>query len=114
MASSEPASSGSFFDQQSFQPLFEDIRAHRVGDTVRVAIAAKTSSGKNIVSSRSQDNKARMSAVAPLGIASMQGKNALSSAEKAAANAANNFTGTMTATVTEVLTNGNLRVRGEE
>lgn len=109
-----PARNGTIFNEQSYQPMFEDVRARRVGDTLIITIAEKTSAGKNIASSTSKDNSVHLNAVVPLGIGSIGGKSALNNAEKAAANAANNFTGTVTATVTEVLASGNLRVRGEK
>lgn len=108
------ARSGTIYADASYRPLFEDRRARLVGDTLVIAIAEKTSAGKNVANSSSKDSKTDLKippGIVPLDI---EGSNAMSNNEKAAANAANNFTGTVTATVTEVLPNGNLKVRGEK
>ncbi|MEO0318332.1 MAG: hypothetical protein RL404_2009 [Pseudomonadota bacterium] len=109
-----PALNGAIYAADNFRPMFEDRRARLVGDSLIINIAEKTSAGKNVASSSSKDGKADILHGANFVNLDIEATNALSNADKAAANAANNFTGTVTATVVEVLTNGNLRVRGEK
>ncbi len=108
------ARNGAIYDAGNFRPMFEDRRARLVGDTLIVAIAEKTSAGKNVASSASKEGKVDVRVPHAIATLDLEGSLGTSYADKAAANAANNFTGTVTVTVTEVLPNGNLRVRGEK
>ena len=111
---SSMARNGAIYDAGNFRPMFEDRRARLVGDTLIVAIAEKTSAGKNVANSASKDGKVDVRVPHAIASLDLEGSLGTSYADKAAANAANNFTGTVTVTVTEVLPNGNLRVRGEK
>lgn len=113
-AAMTPAMNGAIYAADNFRPMFEDRRARLIGDTLIISIAEKTSAGKNVASSSSKDSKTDVMHGAVFGGLDLESSNALSNADKAAANAANNFTGTVTATVVEVLPNGNLKVRGEK
>ncbi len=108
------ARNGAIYDAGNFRPMFEDRRARLVGDTLIIAIAEKTSAGKNVASSASKDGKVDVKVPSAITALDLEGAVGTSYGDKAAANAANNFTGTVTVTVTEVLPNGNLRVRGEK
>ena len=106
---------------EMFRPLFEDRRARRIGDTLTVSIAEKTSASKKTKTS------AERSAEGGLSIATVQGVPGKSaqgaeleasgdvSFEGGGESAANNdFSGRITVTVIEVLANGNLVVSGEK
>ena len=114
LATSSQARNGTIYDAGNFRPMFEDRRARLVGDTLIIAIAEKTSAGKNVGSSASKDGKVDVKVPHPIARLDLEGSLGTSYADKAAANAANNFTGTVAVTVTDVLPNGFLRVRGEK
>ena len=102
-------------------PLFEDRRAHNVGDTLIVAINEKTNASKKSNSSASRAGSNAYSAPTISGLPGKSFQNSTLAASSAntfdgKGEAANNndFTGTITVTVIEVLANGNLLVSGEK
>lgn len=105
----------------SYRPLFEDVRARAVGDTLTVLISEKTAANKKGASNvdRSATVAAEVGALTKVPGKSLVGLNASGSSSNAfdasgGASAANDFTGALTVTVTEVLPNGNLLVSGEK
>ena len=105
----------------NYQPLFEDRRARRVGDTLTINIVENTSADKksNTTTKRSSDNN-----IAVPTVTGLPGKTFLGATLGATTDmkfsgdgqtASNNvFTGTITVTVIDVYPNGNLLVSGEK
>lgn len=113
---------GAIYQPQQGVSLFDDRRAHEVGDIITVNLVEKTQI------TRSQDNKqnrtgnATMSFPSPtvLGYTNVLGPTSI--APNSSSNTENKtqltnnskFNGAMTVTVTKVLPNGNLEVAGEK
>ncbi|MDE3012434.1 MAG: flagellar basal body L-ring protein FlgH [Pseudomonadota bacterium] len=105
----------------AYRPLFEDRRAQQVGDTLIVSISENTSASKKSSTDASRDSSSSLS-ISPfsklpslgLGGASLTGTQSSKFAGAGDAAATNAFTGTITVTVVDVLSNGNLVVRGEK
>ena len=105
----------------AYRPLFEDRRAQQVGDTLIVVINENTTASKKS-STDATKNTASALSISPfaklpslgLGGASLNATNGTTFAGAGDAAATNAFTGTITVTVVDVLTNGNLVVKGEK
>lgn len=119
--------SGSIFQdgsrtQVAYRPLFEDIRARYVGDTIVININEKVSATNSKNSSADKSGSVELTTPGVKGllgqninpIASAKGSSSDKFEGKGATSAQNSFTGTITATVIEVLPNGNLIVAGEK
>jgi len=105
----------------NYQPLFEDRRARRVGDTLTINIVENTSADKksNTTTNRSSDNNVSVPTVAGLPGKTFQGATLGATTDMKFSGdgetASNNvFTGTITVTVIDVYPNGNLLVSGEK
>ena len=117
------APNGAIFQgTSSYRPLFEDVRARHVGDTLVVQIVEKNVAGKKSTSSMSRKAEATatvdssMSIIPFKSVAGLSGAGASSNAFDGggAAAASNDFTGSLAVTVIEELPNGNLLVSGEK
>lgn len=106
--------------QAGYRPLFEDRRPRMVGDVITIALNEQVSASKN---SQSNANRNGSSSFAPEGVPDgledlvnygfeVSGDNEFQAGGGSQAN--NTFTGTITVTVVDVLSNGNLQVRGEK
>lgn len=104
-----------------FRGMFEDRRAHMVGDTITIVITENTAASKQ--TSGSVDRSGSKTTSVPTfagmnpGVLSLLGVSASDANKfdsKGANGATNNFTATITVTVVEVLSNGNLVVSGEK
>ena len=117
----QPPAGGAIYSAATYQPLFEDHRARRVGDTLTIVINEKLNASKT--ASTNADRKGSTA----FNVADVQfgGKPILKGGSITAGSdlkfggsgdsGANNvFTGTITVTVIEVLSNGNLVVSGEK
>jgi flagellar L-ring protein FlgH len=124
MPKAAQADNGSIFQADvNDHPLFEDVRPHRVGDTLTVTLVESTSATQaNAVDAT---HKGSLSANTPSAINNVNSKNMLTgiglSADSATslANASdssgsNTLSGSITVTVTQVLPNGNLMVSGQK
>lgn len=112
---------GAIFQQATYRPLYEDVKARMVGDVLTITIAEKTSAAKAAAASNSKTGAAAFAAPTIFGVRSTTtAQAALSSStstkfdEKGAETASNSFTGTIAVTVIDVLPNGNLLVSGEK
>jgi len=117
-----PPPNGAIFQASyNYQPLFEDRRARRVGDTLTINIVENTSADKksNTTTNRSSDNNVAVPVVSGLPGKTFQGATLGATTDMKFAGdgetASNNvFTGIITVTVIEVYPNGNLLVSGEK
>lgn len=119
------ANNGAIFQATQGQGLFEDDKARRVGDLVRVQLAEKTNAKKSAVTSTSKETELEMN-VGSLNLAgqpvienglslfgaSADGTRAFDGAGDSSQS--NQLSGEITVTVAEVLPNGNLVVQGEK
>jgi len=113
---------GIFTSAQAYRPLFEDVRARAVGDTLVVVLEERINSTQTNNTSTQRTNNSQFgvngaSKVPFGGLLRGLGVDMGSDSKfqgQGATGASNALTGTITVTVTEVLANGNLRVSGEK
>lgn len=117
---------GAIFQPTLGSSLFEDHKAHRVGDLVTVVLSEKTDAKKSSATSTAKDSSAEMD----FGNVTIAGKTLLPDAQaqllglknknkrafdgSGNSSQSNQFTGEITVTVAEVLPNGNLIIQGEK
>lgn len=121
VATIPPSANGAIFQTASYQPLFEDRRARRVGDTLTININEKLNASKSAATTATRTGSTTFSVPEVKGIpgksfqgASLKANSANDFEGKGDSDANNLFTGTITVTVIEVLPNGNLIVSGEK
>lgn len=116
-----PRANGSIYQpRQGFQPLFEDRRPRMVGDILTIVLNEQVSASKNAASNANRNGSASLTPITvPEKLdklvewaTELEGENTFSGGGGSRAN--NAFSGTITVSVLEVMTNGNLRVRGEK
>jgi flagellar L-ring protein precursor FlgH len=121
---------GAIFHDSTSMSLFEDVRAKRVGDILTVILAEKTDAKKEATTSTAKDTNVDMgnptilggalnfNAPRPLPKRDMTLETNVTTAQKFSgqgdSSQSNSLTGNVTVTVVEVLSNGNLVVRGEK
>lgn len=102
--------------------LFSDIRAHKVGDIITVVLTESTQASK---SANNKINKTSSLSMEPIfglgGNATLKGspldltyKDNMSTQKASAADQGNSLSGSISANVLQVLSNGNLVIRGEK
>ncbi len=114
-----PASGGAIYQPDTAQPLFEDIKAHRVGDILTIVLQERTNAEKK---ADTAIDKSSDSSINFNGTFNNQGvpltKLGMGSGHKFGAQAdskqSNRLEGRVTVTVARVLPNGNLVVQGEK
>lgn len=108
---------GSIFNVGTYKPIFEGIKAKRVGDILTVVIADNTSTS-NALNDKNSKTGAADSTSQNLNGDNVQPTWAISNANSAELNnsgtSSSVFTGSISVTVTEVLSNGFLVVAGEK
>ncbi|QNK02590.1 flagellar basal body L-ring protein FlgH [Dyella telluris] len=117
-----PPTDGSIYHAEQGMELFNDARAHRVGDILTITLVESTQASKKASTSTSKKDQSTISSPTILGHAlKVGGKTADSSlnADRAFDGAgdssqSNQLTGSITVTVAQRLSNGNLLVRGEK
>ena len=121
VATIPPTANGAIFQQASYQPLFEDRRARRIGDTLTVQINEKLYASKKSATTATRAGASSLAIPEIKGWPGVSLKGATVKGEsnnefegKGASGSDNTFTGTITLTVIEVLPNGNLVVSGEK
>ena len=115
------ATPGAIFPGDAYRPLFENVRARAVGDSLTIQIQENTTARQSSKMSVNREGKvdATIGALpfapsATLGRAKVGASSSNDASAAGESGSDNVFTGTITATVAEVLPNGNLLVVGEK
>jgi flagellar L-ring protein precursor FlgH len=109
---------GTIYNAGTELTLFEDVKAHRVGDILTVTLMEATSGSKSSDAKATQSSS--MSIDPPIigGVTktniSLDAGAANKFAGESGSSQSNSLTGSITVTVTDVLPGGNLRVKGEK
>ena len=123
LVSTPPANGAIFQTGVNQHPLFEDVRARNVGDTITISIVENSSAteknGNDANHASSVSSNFPSVTVPASGRHILDGPNATAWAANKLANTgdssgSNFLTGSITATVIQVLPNGNLMVSGEK
>jgi flagellar L-ring protein precursor FlgH len=114
---------GAIFQPVNGMALFEDIKAHRVGDILTVQLVEKTNASKQAATTTKKEQDIELGATTLLGgPVSYNGVDPLSASVSAnrdftgdgTSSQSNTLTGNITVTIAQVLPNGNMIVRGEK
>ncbi|MHA6205489.1 flagellar basal body L-ring protein FlgH [Dyella soli] len=113
---------GSIYHAEQGMELFNDARAHRVGDILTIALVESTQASKKASTNTSKKDKANIAAPTLLGQSvTLNGKpvDISTSGDRSFGGSgdssqSNQLTGSITVTVAQRLSNGNLLVRGEK
>ena len=116
------AATGSLFDLNEAQDLYNDIKPRAVGDIITVLLDEDTQAQKNASNDTSKSNNLNLQPISLGGEALQINGNSLSysltndnqTSGTITANQSNSISGSITVEVIEVLTNGNLIIRGEK
>lgn len=119
-----PISDGAIYKAGYSVSLFEDTKAHRVGDIITIILQEKTNASKSANTTTAKDSEVNIAAPTIFGRGvGFRGDDAILSASLDAerdfsgtgdSSQSNSLTGRISVTVAEVLRNGNLVVRGEK
>ncbi len=119
----QAAANGAIYQANDNMRLFEDYKAHRVGDIITIRLVEQTDASKDAKTSTVKDNNVDLQAptVSGGGI-TVGGKDVFSANATASrdfkgegsSTQSNSLSGNITVTVAKVLSNGNLVVRGEK
>ncbi|WP_430391058.1 flagellar basal body L-ring protein FlgH [Dyella sp. 20L07] len=117
-----PPTDGSIYHAEQGMELFNDARAHRVGDILTISLVESTQASKKATTSTSKKDSSTISAPSILGHTlkvggqtadtSLNGNRAFDGSGDSSQS--NQLTGSITVTVAQRLSNGNLLVRGEK
>lgn len=119
----EPATPGAIFQNGVDVRLFEDLRAHRVGDILTVRLQESTSASKSSSTETAKSGNATVASPNILGqVVTREGNEVLSAAlssdsafaGEGSSAQSNSLNGDITVTVVQRLANGNLLIRGEK
>lgn len=118
-----PIDTGAIYKSGYGIKLFEDNKANKIGDILTVVLAEKTNASKQAHTKTTKDSDVKIDAPLVLGKGITRNGVALLQTDLAAAREfkgegdstqSNSLTGTISVTVAEVLSNGNLVIRGEK
>lgn len=117
-----PPNNGGIYQVSTGLELFEDKRAHRVGDVITIVLTESTTSSKKADTAIKKDDSVNIDAGLVLGsqprIGGVNMQTAVNPkrdfAGASSADQSNKLTGTITVMVSDVLPNGLLEVRGEK
>ncbi len=118
-----PASNGAIYQAGYNINLFEDTKAHRVGDIITVKLVEETAAQKAASTSTAKDQSVSLGAPTLFGAPVQHNGNDILSASVSAgrefsgdgsSKQSNSLSGSITVFVAQVLPNGNLVVRGEK
>ena len=118
-----PVSDGSIYKAGFGVSLFEDTKAHRVGDIITIILQEKTNASKKASTTTAKEAAVDISAPTVFGRAVTRGGKDILSASLDAqrdftgegdSTQSNSLTGQISVTIAEVYSNGNLLVRGEK
>jgi flagellar L-ring protein precursor FlgH len=118
-----PISNGSIYKAGFNVSLFEDSKAHRIGDIITIILQEKTNASKTASTTTAKDSEIALEAPTVFGRpVSIKGDAVLSASIDAQrdftgegdSTQSNSLTGKISVTVADVLPNGNLIVRGEK
>jgi flagellar L-ring protein precursor FlgH len=117
-----PPTDGSIYHAEQGMELFNDARAHRVGDILTISLVESTQASKKASTSTSKKDTSTFAAPTILGHTlkvagqtadtSLSGDRAFDGAGDSSQS--NQLSGSITVTVAQRLSNGNLLVRGEK
>jgi flagellar L-ring protein FlgH len=111
------------YQSQGAMTLFNDLKAHRVGDMLTVRLAERTQASKSNSTDTSKESSLSTGLPTLLGggvtrngepILSNEFETKQDFAGKGSSSQSNQLTGSLTVTVTAIHPNGNLQVRGEK
>ncbi len=119
---SAPPTDGSIYHSEQGMELFNDARAHRVGDILTIALVESTQASKKASTSTSKKDASTISAPSILGqtlrVAGQTADTTLNANRafdgSGDSSQSNQLTGSITVTVAQRLSNGNLLIRGEK
>ncbi len=118
-----PVSDGAIYKAGFSLALFEDTKAHRVGDIITVILQEKTNASKKASTNTAKDAAVTIAAPTLFGRGVSYGGDAVLSATIDAerdfqgegdSTQSNSLSGEITVTVAEVYVNGNMLIRGEK
>lgn len=117
-----PVNDGAIYKSGFGMNLFEDTKAHRVGDVITVILNESTNASKSASTSTSKDSDVDLAVPTVFGRSMTVQGNPLSASVDASrsfegegdSTQSNSLSGLITVTVAEVFPNGNLLVRGEK
>jgi flagellar L-ring protein precursor FlgH len=118
-----PVKDGSIYKAGYNITLFEDPRAHRVGDILTIILQERTNASKSASTTTAKDSQISMAAPTVFGQGVIHKGKPILSAEVDAerdftgegdSTQSNSLTGHISVTIAEVLPNGNMLVRGEK
>ncbi|TKB58220.1 flagellar basal body L-ring protein FlgH [Ferrimonas aestuarii] len=113
---------GSIFQDSYSNELYSDIKAHRVGDVITVQLIESTKAKKSATNEITKDNSMELSPISAGGqpvtidgrTIDLSYNEALDMSKEADADQSNSLNGSISVNVLQVLTNGNLVIRGEK
>ena len=114
---------GAIYQAVNSVALFDDVKAHNIGDTLTIRLSESTQASKSASTGATKDTTIDTGIPTLLGTnLSIAGKNVLNNSVsskddfqgKGSSSQSNSLSGNITVTVADVLPNGNLLVRGEK
>ncbi|GAA4890556.1 flagellar basal body L-ring protein FlgH [Ferrimonas pelagia] len=119
---SQVVTTGSIYQDAYTNELYSDIKAHRVGDVITVMLAEQTRAQKSASNQISKDNSMQLDPIAAAGgnvtisgnPIDLSYNEAYDMKRNSDADQSNSLAGAISVNVLQVLSNGNLVIRGEK